>query len=391
MHKGSGMGKRQKELLLVLSVAFVGLALLWLRTDKMIYTHPDFANPWDHHKYIFMASHNPFDFHIAPFCWRVLNPLFAKALPFDLQTNFAILTFVTLWITAPIFYLMLQRMGFSNELSFLGFLFFLTLGYAVRFNIYDFWLTDPLGFLFSVTALWSIFASKDILFAMLLAIGVLAKESVIFVTPLYYTFNAQRLFVGQLIIRTLILVSPAIFIMILLRVAIPPLNGNPQYSSTIATNLRDDNPYSLVWLLKNIGWARIQKFSLVDLWRYSGGTFGVTILFFSFFSIKNNLPYLVKVLPYLGLVYSSLLFAVNTNRVIVAAFPVVIPMALLGIKDFSEYLDVDSKLFVPLPLLIFYFVLLNNYRYMISPILEIVILLLYLAFIPVLKRWVLKK
>src|SRR5207249_9916137 len=117
------MNARHKELLLVWITAFVGLIALLTRTTRLTPSHPYFTLAWDHHKYIEMARRDPFDFHIAPFGWRVLNPLLARILPFDLETNFTILSFTALWLTAVLTYYMLRRLGFSSYIAFAGLLF----------------------------------------------------------------------------------------------------------------------------------------------------------------------------------------------------------------------------------------------------------------------------
>ena len=38
-------------------VSVLCTALLWLRTDHLTPASPYFGLPWDHHMYIFMASH----------------------------------------------------------------------------------------------------------------------------------------------------------------------------------------------------------------------------------------------------------------------------------------------------------------------------------------------
>ena len=377
------MSGRCKEAILVSIVAFIGLAALLANADRWTYSDPHFAMILDHHKYIYMARNNPFDFHIAPFCWRVLNPLLAKTLPFEIATAFAVVTFAALWLTAVVLYFMSRRMGFSSILALIGLLFFLTLGWATRFNLNDFWLSDPLGFLFSTAALWSIVARKDIPFAVLLAIGVMAKESVIFLAPLYYTLNTRKLIDPKLLYRSLVVVSPAIIILILLRVAITPLNGNAQYLATLGQNLQDANPYpyNVALLFQSMGWPRIQQLSIERIYTYTIGTFGVSMSFLALLSVKDNLLFLVRVLPFVLLTYSSLLFATDTSRLIVGAFPAIIPMALYGIGTIIDFTGIDERVFVSLPLIIFVLLFISKDLYLISGKVELLVALAYLALI----------
>ena len=216
------MNEQRKEIILVSLIALLIMIGLFLRTDRLTYSNPDFVKNWDHHAYIDMASNH--SSHIAPFEYRILNPLLATILPFDLLINFTILSFIALWLTGIITYYMLKTMGFSNQLALTGMLFFLSLGWATRFNIYDFWLTDPIGFLFTIAVMWSIFAKKDLLFLLLLAIGITGKENVIFVAPLYYTFNTKELFDGKILFRSAYLIAPAVFILFAIRILLPTTN-----------------------------------------------------------------------------------------------------------------------------------------------------------------------
>jgi len=68
----------------------------------------------------------------------------------------------------------------------------LSLGYVLKFNPYDFWLTEPLAFLSVAAALLRVVLRLDIGFAICLAIGVLAKESVFFVVGLHDGLPAKR-------------------------------------------------------------------------------------------------------------------------------------------------------------------------------------------------------
>lgn len=320
------MNNQRKETILVLFIAFLGMISLFVRTTRMTYSHAEFEHPWDHHVYIEMATDQPLAPHAPPFGWRILNPLLAKLLPFDLLTNFMVLSFIALWMTGTVTYFMLRKAGFSNYLALTGLLFFLSLGWATRFNIYDFWLTDPMSFLFITATLWSIFAKKDLIFVLLLTIGVTAKENVIFVAPLYYTLNSEKLLDLKILFRTFYLVAPSLLILSLLRIFIMPANGE----------------YELVNLLRDIGFPRIQNLHFDRSFIYSTGTFGVSLMVLPLFAMKRNLPLLWRFLPFIVLTYISLLFAINTQRLLVSIFPVVIIMALHGIKSIVDKIGVND-------------------------------------------------
>jgi hypothetical protein len=222
-----------------------------------------------------------------------------------------------------------------------------------------------MGFLFIVATIWSIFAKKDLLFMILLMIGVTAKENVIFVAPLYYTFNSQKLLDIKVLFRSLYLVAPALVILFLLRIFIVPTNSDY---------------YNVMYLLEHIGWPRIQQLSADSLLSYSTGTFGVSLIFLPLFAVKRNLSLLWRFLPFIILTYISLLFAVNTERLLVSAFPAFLIMALYGIKNIADKTGVHEEAFIPLPLLLLVLLLIKKDWWVARNLYESFILLALLAF-----------
>lgn len=108
-----------------------------------------------------------------------------------------------------------------------------SLGWASKFTLHKFWLPDSLSFLFITLAIYSILVKNDNLFLVLLMLGVLVKESVIFVAPLYYTFNTKKLIDLQLIKKCILFTLPAIGTLTAVRFAIPAMNSDPSYLSTL--------------------------------------------------------------------------------------------------------------------------------------------------------------
>src|SRR5207248_7994890 len=126
------LGKGARELISIASICALLLAAVYLRTYHVTRADAIFQQPWDWHKYLYMARHNPLDFHIAPFCWRFLNSLFARLLPFGVERNFLLLTLVELFLTGVLTYYALKRWGFPQLYSLAGMLFFWGLAEATR-------------------------------------------------------------------------------------------------------------------------------------------------------------------------------------------------------------------------------------------------------------------
>jgi hypothetical protein len=346
-----------KEFLLVAGTTLLLLCILLLRTEMMTYKHPDFAKPWDHHEYIKMAQGNPFESHSAPYCWRILNPLMAKILPFDLQWNFLIISFISIWLTGIGVYYLSKIFTYSKVFGYVGVFMFFSLGWATKFVLYDFWLPDSLSFLFITLTIYCILAKKDMLFSILLFIGVLVKESVIFTAPLYYTFNARKLIDLKLAKRMLSLILPAVLILLFMRVLIPGTNvitGEQDLTTEIKGAVQSDSgSYDYFHLWGKIGWERIKNFSPIKISYVSLITFGFMLIALPFFSARRNIILFLKFLPFLLLICSQLLFATNTERLLVAGFPAAILLALNGVDAISNRLRVKADYFLLLPLFIF--------------------------------------
>src|SRR5271169_2519084 len=94
------LGSGWRELVAIVLMCVAMLGMVYLRTYRITRADDVFRQPYDHHKFIYMAEHNALDFHIAPFCWRLLNPLLASWLPFHTDTNFLVLMLAEILLTA---------------------------------------------------------------------------------------------------------------------------------------------------------------------------------------------------------------------------------------------------------------------------------------------------
>jgi hypothetical protein len=176
------------------------VTLVWLLTgEQLTYSNPIFPEPWDHHKYLAMASGGIGDFHIAPFCWRIGKPLLAKALPFELQTGFIVITVASVALIAVLVYDLARAYDHTASLAVAGMLLFLSLEWGPKFFLFDFWLPDSLVALLMTAAILAAVTRRQFAFAVLLVAGVTVKECMLFVAPLYYTLNTRRWFDPRLL------------------------------------------------------------------------------------------------------------------------------------------------------------------------------------------------
>jgi hypothetical protein len=214
---------------LALLVSVLGILVVGATTARLVPGDVWFAHPGDHHIYRWMAENGPIDFHVAPWGWRPTVPWLALALPIGIKAGFQLVTSVCLIVTASLMYVVGRGFGFQRAEALAGVVLFLGLGYAVRFNLYDFWLPDATAFLFVALAVVLIQRRADPSLALCLAVGVAAKESVLLVVGLCYGLRADRPFDVQTAKRAALVALPALAVLAAIRLGIDPHNGDPGY------------------------------------------------------------------------------------------------------------------------------------------------------------------
>ena len=338
---------RPARMWILASLLALVFSLGWLAsTDLLVQDHERFELPFDHHKYAHMAEifeQGGKPFRIAPFCWRVGIPLLVSVLPGSNASMFMMVGFVAIWLTGiSTFGLILQH--FSNRLlAFLGLFAFYSLGWAVRFPLYDFWLPDAASFLIIVLAIISILQERWYKVAGLLALGVLVKESVVFVVPLCYSLGATRRGVEWWRLgRTVLVGLPAIAILVALRISMPALNQDHTYVATLSPQLAnvqyETSDYDLRSLAKRVSSERLERLSLSELHSYLVAPFGLLVVLLLLVGLRSSWQPLVRYSPFLALVAAQLVVANNTERLLVLAFPAVIVAAISSVRSLAERL-----------------------------------------------------
>jgi Gpi18-like mannosyltransferase len=184
-----GLGRRNwAELATVTVFSAVAVALIVWRVDLKTVGTAAFADPgWDRHLYREMARRDLFDFKLAPYCWRILVPLLAKLQPWSEQAGFLTVTGFALVATGPATYLLVRSAGGSRASAAAMVAAFYSLGWASRFPMSDFWVPDATSMLLTTVIMWLVISKRWAAAAVVMALGVLAKESVLFVAPLVLT------------------------------------------------------------------------------------------------------------------------------------------------------------------------------------------------------------
>ena len=305
----------------------------------MDYSHPHFKNIWDHHKYLWMAKNNPLDFHIAPFCWRILVPSLAKILPFGVENNFKLIAFLSVMFTGFFTFKIGQKI-FSDLIYAYSMMFgYFSLVLATKFVLYDFWLPDAFSFLLITAGIYSILIRNDFLFVLITCLGAMTKEVVLFILPLYYTLRAEKLLDRKLALKTILISLPALSVFILIRLLIPSMNDNQLYLSNLPDELKivhlGSSQYTYIDAFKQVISERIKDFSGGLIHQITLYPFLIYFLF-QVFDLKSLIKWGIKFLPFLFLIYLQIFFAMNTDRLVVAGFPAILIMSISGLKNLIE-------------------------------------------------------
>jgi hypothetical protein len=376
----------RRQVLGAAAIAAMCTALLWFRTDHLTPGTPYFGLPWDHHMYIAMAVGGPFDFHIAPYGWRVLGPALVWAMPFSTQLGFQIVTIAGVWGTGLAVWVLLRRLGFANELAVAGLFLYFALGYATKWTLFDFWLTDPLAFLLATVAVLLAMSGRDVAFAVCLVIGVLAKESVIFVAPLAYTLRARRPWDPGLALRTLGATLPAVAALIAVHIGIPARNADPAYVAGLPKVIRDNTiaHYTYGSVLHDTVAKRLHHWPETLVRTVSAFGLAVPVLAAVGLRSRRARSFALRTLPFLVLVYVQLLFAYNTERLLVLGLIAVVPLATWGLEELMELRGSGPGPYLALAATLFAIQLVGLHEWEPNPLVQVAILV---AFVPFVGPW----
>jgi hypothetical protein len=217
---------------------------------------------------------------------------------------------------------------------------YFSISFGSKFVIYDYWLPDAFAFLLITAGIYSILIKNDLVFFIVLIVGAMTKESVLFLIPTYYTFNAAKLFDLNTLKRIIILSFIPLLIFSLIRILIQPLNDDPNYLSNIPPQLKivhfDESTYNFNYLITKIGMKRLNEFSIHFLYKITLYVFLIHFIF-AFIDWDAFKKFFIKFLPLIFLAYLQIFFAINEERLVIVAFVPIIMLSIFGqIKLFSK-------------------------------------------------------
>jgi hypothetical protein len=324
---------------------------LRIRTDADHPGGPQWDEPIDHHKYLYVAEHPIGSFHIQPTCWRIGVPVLAKILPFSTYRNFDILSVLFVGLSGCMLYLWLLAIPLRDEQALLGVLLFYSLGAAAKLLLRIVTSPDPASYFFILLALYAIYRGNDYLFAAALALGVVTKETVALVGPLYYSLKAVSFWDPGRFKKLILVCAPAACVLIAIHVLIPAWNDHDDYVQSLpsiytqvsAGMVKND---LLTAFRGTIGvYRQMSPIFLVRSFTY--GALGLT-LFLPFFAPRANREPLIRWAPYWVAVLLTMLIALNADRRISSLFPVLIVLGLNGLDVLADLLNVKPAHFMVL-------------------------------------------
>ena len=324
-------------LLLAFLLVVALLSLTKLRTEDTA----EYADPgWDRHVYIAMADGHGFDFGIAPFNRRVLVPALAAATPGSLQVGFFAVSASFAVVAGAAMFALGRLRGHSRSVAAAGTLLLFSFGWGLKYALADFWIPDAAVLAFVGVGMVFAQQRRALAFAVVVATGVLAKESVLFVIPLYYSLNAARFVDWRLARETGLAALPAVAVFLLLQVTIPERNGDAAYISTLPEIIQRFPElyanYDYYSLLRDIGYhQRLSDRNFEALSAMTVNPFGLIAPALAAVGLRRHGLLALRLLPFFALVYLQLLFATDTERLLELAAPCLCLMAMAGMDELS--------------------------------------------------------
>ncbi|MCZ6766964.1 MAG: hypothetical protein O7D32_08525 [bacterium] len=354
-----------RDLTVVLVLSAVLLVPLAMRVDSLWPDHPVFSIPADHQNYIAMAE-RPGDAHRRPFAYRLLMPYVAGALPFDLATNFYVLTLLFLLATPVFMYGILRELDASPHEALLGIALLFSLNWWAKFLAYDFWLTEPALICFATASLWMMLRGRPLLAGIALGLAVLSKESALFLIPFYYVYKAGKVVDPRALRKTAILAAVPLAVFVGMRLWMPI----------------SEHDYSPLALLRQLGPWR--PGGLRDSIRAgTTGTWGLAVPVLAIVGCFRDRRFARASLAFLVLVYIQPTF----DRLLVYGLVVVIPLAVVGLRQIAARFALRPWMTWTLVLIPYVLILLKENYQSPPPEQRLIVIVLWLIAVLIARRF----
>jgi hypothetical protein len=212
-----------------------------------------------------------------------------------------------------------------------------------------------------------------------------------------YTLRARRPWDRPAAVESIALVIPALLVLVGLRLAIPALNSDPVYVATlppeIQTLVHSTVPsYDLSDVIHRNVSARLDYLRtlhgvMVTAWTLSFSIYGFPVTLLAIVGILANRRLFARIGLMLVVPFAQLFVATNNERLFVVAFPAAVVMAVAGTAYLMNRLNLTYVPFLVLTLFFFALNLVDPNTPVPGPALQVLALVLSLAFLAVCVRW----
>jgi len=239
----------------------------------------------------------------APFSYRWLGPYLVGLLPVDDVTGFRILSYPAAVALALLFYAFLRAVHIGGRPAVYAVLLLMANRYFWGFPVFNFFqLDDLLGLISLLGGMWAIVKSRWGVLAMVMFVGVLAREQSVLLMPVALVHAWERGTLREHWIRAMVASVPALLWFIGVRLLFPSPEGAGLFEDLLRYGPKALRLETWVRLLVN-AFVPISLMPLV-FWRTTR----------SFFAHKKYL------LVFLGLVLLTVFFAHDQERVLSPSF-----------------------------------------------------------------------
>jgi len=314
---------------------------------SLITGQKDISSRGDHFWYLKMAK-SPFNVtpDDAPYAYRIGTPLLVYILPLEIEEGFLLITYTGIILKILILYLLLLKLGFSEDTVFFTVLMAITSIWFVRIYIYYPFLTDVIGTTFFLLSIYLYFSEKLLLYCFCVIIGVFFRETVLFSIPVCFIHSLKKNgFKVSLLMFLKFMLLPVIV-----------------YSSFRLFYLSNAIGFLKFSFINNV--KSIKEFFTIVRSAYFD-VFGVMIVivflaaYQSYNYIKRNIWIIIPVLIPLVLIF----FSSNTERVIFIALPSV---SILFANAFEKLIEKHriNKYIIFIPAYVLQFLFFYYFKYL---------------------------
>jgi len=300
---------------------------------------------------------------IAPFCNRPLVPLIGGLLPFDLETNYSIINFFSIYFTGVILYFAL-RLEFNKSISIFGLFVFCYLNYIPTAGIelfpeyafyhaylYEVYNVDCTTLFFIMCSFYCILSAKKKFYCVSLVLGVLVKEIVLISIPVYLIYEfmkrdrtKNKKEMCNAFLRSIVFIVPGLLTYFTIQaIVVPqPLSADPRAYWVWHTRAYGGNEYGSIGMIMMFLETRIHQILYeFALLKWTFGSWGITLLLLCFFNKKDALIKWIKLYGlFMVIIYSQMLLGIAETKYIHQGF---YPMIFLGASGLNRIYESFSS------------------------------------------------